>query len=276
MRDFVVIKWGGGLITDKSSLCTPNKDVIESLSKVMNDCINSGLGMILVHGAGSFGHLRAKYWQLHKGYLQDTFEPQDDCKTQLEAVDLVRKEMLELNQIIVKSLADNGITAKSLAPHEWARNTGSDFIGDITNLFSGQSDNVYVTFGDVVDCDGDEKFGILSGDDLVVRLSIELPNVRRLVFAIGGVDGILRRPPDVSGPDDLIPIWSSHTDFVGHHDTNIDVTGGIGLKATRGLEVAKTGIEVVIVNGEHPDRVHDACMGLATIGTRIVDDNPVK
>ena len=122
----------------------------------------------------------------------------------------------------------------------------------------------------MVDCDGDEKFGILSGDDLVVRLSIELPNVIRLVFAIGGVDGILRRPPNVSGPEDLIPVWTSNTDFVGYHDTNIDVTGGIGLKATRGLEVAKTGIEVIIVNGQVPKRVYDACMGLETIGTRIV------
>ena len=74
----------------------------------------------------------------------------------------------------------------------------------------------------------------------------------------------------MAGPEDLIPVWSSNTDFVGHHDTNIDVTGGIGLKATRGLEVAKTGIEVIIVNGEIPDRVYDACMGLETIGTRIV------
>lgn len=270
MRDFVVIKWGGGLITDKSSLCTPENDVIDSLSHVMKQCIDSGLGIILVHGAGSFGHLRAKHWQLHKGHLQEEFEPQDDCKSQLEAVDIVRKEMLELNQIILKSLAVNGISANSFPPHQWARNTGSDFVGDVANLFSGQSDNVYVTFGDVVDCDGDKKFGILSGDDLVVRLSIELPNVKRLVFAIGGVDGILRRPPVVAGPEDLIPVWSSNTDFVGHHDTNIDVTGGIGLKATRGLEVAKTGIEVIIVNGEIPDRVYDACMGLETIGTRIV------
>ena len=270
MRDFVVIKWGGGLITDKSSLCTPENDVINSLSNVMKRCINSGLGIILVHGAGSFGHLRAKHWQLHKGYVKEKFEPQDDCKSQLEAVDIVRKEMLELNEIIVKSLLENGISVKSLPPHQWARNTGSDFVGDVADIFSVQSDNVYVTFGDVVDCDGDKKFGILSGDDLVVRLSIELPDVKRLVFAIGGVDGILRRPPDVSGPEDLIPIWSSNTDFVGHHDTNIDVTGGIGLKASRGLEVAKTGIEVIIVNGEIPDRVYHACMGLETIGTRIV------
>ena len=270
MREFVVIKWGGGLITNKSSLCTPENEVINSLSQVMNECIDSGLGIILVHGAGSFGHLRAKHWQLHRGYLEEKFELQDDCKTQLEAVDLVRKEMLDLNQIIVNSLAENGISAKSLPPHQWARNTGSNFTGDVANLFSGQSNNVYVTFGDVVDCDGDEKFGILSGDDLVVRLSIELPNVIRLVFAIGGVDGILRRPPNVSGPEDLIPVWTSNTDFVGYHDTNIDVTGGIGLKATRGLEVAKTGIEVIIANGQVPKRVYDACMGLETIGTRIV------
>ena len=57
-----------------------------------------------------------------------------------------------------------------------------------------------VTHGDVVECDGPRQFGILSGDDLVYRLATELCDVKRLVFAMGGVEGVLREPPN--GEDD--------------------------------------------------------------------------
>ena len=54
-----------------------------------------------------------------------------------------------------------------------------------------------ITHGDVVPVDGDMKFGILSGDDLVVRLCLEIPTVKRLVLAIGGVDGLLSIHPSM-------------------------------------------------------------------------------
>ena len=52
-----------------------------------------------------------------------------------------------------------------------------------------------VTHGDVVDCDEPLMFGILSGDDLVYRLATELSGVKRLIFAMGGVEGVLLSPP---------------------------------------------------------------------------------
>ena len=43
-----------------------------------------------------------------------------------------------------------------------------------------------ISFGDVVDCDEGE-FGILSGDDLVVRICQDISHVSKLVFAIRGL-----------------------------------------------------------------------------------------
>ena len=77
-------------------------------------------------------------------------------------------------------------------------------------------------------------------------------------------------PETLSLSDDLIEIWSPDLKFEGLHDTEIDVTGGIGLKAARGAEVAKLGIEVVIVNGSYPKRVFDACLGKEVLGTKII------
>lgn len=268
MGDVVVIKFGGGLITNKSQMCTPELEIIDNLVSVVKQCIDIGLRVIIVHGAGSYGHLRAKYWRLNEGLIIDgNFTPQLDCNSQKEAVSIVRNDMLTLNKIIVESFQKHGLSTTSLPPHKWAKNTGSNFSGDIKSIFKSNS-NVMISFGDVVECDVGE-FGILSGDDLVVRICQDIPNVSKLVFAIGGVDGILRRPPEVANKDDLIERWSPNVEFSGVHYTEIDVTGGIGLKAARGAEVAAMGIDVFIVNGEYPERLFNACRGFPTIGTQI-------
>ena len=271
MGDVVVIKFGGGLITDKSQMCTPELTIIDDLVGVVRQCVDIGLRVIVVHGAGSFGRLRAKYWRLNEGIIEDgNFTLQDDCKSQKEAVNIVRNDMLTLNKIVVESFHRHGLSTKSSPPHEWARNTGSNFSGDIATTFKSDSD-VIISFGDVVDCD-DGEFGILSGDDLVVRICREIPNVTKLVFAVKGVDGILRRPPEIANASDLIEQWSPNVEYSGIHYADIDVTGGIGLKAIRGAEVAEIGVSVLIVNGEYPERLFDACRGIPTIGTQIFSE----
>ena len=51
---------------------------------------------------------------------------------------------------------------------------------------------------------------------------------------MGGVDGLLKVPPHRATPDDLIEEWSPDIEYEGLHQTDIDVTGGIGLKIRRG------------------------------------------
>ena len=107
----------------------------------------------------------------------------------------------------------------------------------------------------------------------MVRYASEIPDVERAVFAIKGVDGILKLPPSEAGPGDLIEVWSPGMEFKGEHQTEIDVTGGIGLKATRGAMIAENGIDVVLINGENYQRVLDAIEGHSVIGTKIVSGN---
>ena len=272
MRDRVVIKWGGGLITDKSSLCTPNLDVLKQLASTVAECHAAGQEVILVHGAGSYGHLRAKNWRLNEGHVADVPQPEGSiCTTQRDAVEQVRQEMLELNQHVCAALADAGISSVVHPPHQWATNTGMDFQGDLKRFTFVNDDQIHITFGDVVEVEGQQQFGILSGDDLVVRLALELPRVKRLVFAIGGVDGLLRVPPEFATEDDLIENWSPDIEFEGVHQSDIDVTGGIGLKASRGAHVAAHGIEVLMVNGGIPERVLAAMLGNAVRGTVVTN-----
>ena len=54
MRERVVIKWGGGLITQKDRMKTVRTDVLDHLADQLESCITAGLDVVLVHGAGSF------------------------------------------------------------------------------------------------------------------------------------------------------------------------------------------------------------------------------
>ncbi|MGY8729141.1 MAG: hypothetical protein ACKVKS_07975, partial [Candidatus Poseidoniales archaeon] len=61
--------------------------------------------------------------------------------------------------------------------------------------------------------------------------------------------------------------WSPEIEFEGTHQSEIDVTGGIGLKAARGSLIASHGIEVIMVNGGKSERVLGAMLGNPVRGT---------
>ncbi|MBL6742892.1 MAG: isopentenyl phosphate kinase family protein [Candidatus Poseidonia sp.] len=269
MRDRVVLKWGGGLITEKDRLKTVRTDVLDQLAEQLHSCLKEGVDVILVHGAGSYGHLKAKKYQLAEGFLSGVeFEP----LTQHEAVTDVRNDMLELNQHVMESLTRRDISAVALPPHQWARGTGPQFQGDLSFFEQAPKGIVMVTFGDVVDCDGDKEFGILSGDDIVKRLAAEIKGIKRLVFAMGGVEGVLASPPSEDNPTpELLSRLTKDDVFVGEHQSNMDVTGGIGLKVRRGFETLEAGVEVWLVSGEVGIRVQEACMGLPVVGTQLLE-----
>ncbi|WP_338174337.1 isopentenyl phosphate kinase [Candidatus Poseidonia alphae] len=269
MRERVVIKWGGGLITKKEVLKQPLLDVIGSLADQILECNREGIDVILVHGAGSFGHLKAKTYRLAEGRLNTSEAHSLGPLTQDEAIEEVRNDMMELNRHIMDALTKRDISAVSLPPHQWANETGTDFKGSLEHFIQAPKGITMVTFGDVVSCHGHREFGILSGDDIVARLAVEVPDVSRLVFAIGGVDGVLAVPPANAGPEDLIEVLTPEHVFDGEHESAIDVTGGIGLKVDRGFYVASHGIDVIMVNGGHPSRVLHACKGRDVRGTKL-------
>jgi isopentenyl phosphate kinase len=279
----IVIKFGGGLITDKyASVPTVKKNVLQQLAKALKQALDENINIkevYLVHGAGSFGHPRAKHWHLSGGKNDSVdYVPDGVCFTQEDALKQVRLEMIELSKHVTAALQSEGLSVISNAPHEWARNNGPNFYGNLAKLQPKHRYEISLTWGDAVNVDDETHFGILSGDDLVVRLATEIPNVKRLIFCVGGgIDGILRRPPDGMGGDrdhfnnSLITVWCPKTKWNSYHDTKIDVTGGIGLKAQRGALVADIcpHIAVQIINGEQPKRVLKALLGKKVLGTII-------
>ena len=262
----VIIKLGGGLITDKQQYKTALKDRIDSVSRVISEIIDMGHSVIVIHGAGSYGHIEAKKWKISEGLDSEISE------NQFSAIDTIQRDMDELNSMVMESLRGVGISCESFPPRDWVNGIGIAFVGDVSRFERNSEDIVPVSFGDVVPVIGEKKFGILSGDHLMVRLANELPDVVLCVFLLGDSSGLLTGPPD-SDSSVLIERWSKSQGLVGEHDSAIDVTGGILLKLQCASEIVESSDHVWFMDGRVPNRMLEVLSKGETIGTRIVRDN---
>ena len=125
----IVIKFGGALITKKDQECVANVEIIRNLCSIVHDITQHGIQVIVIHGAGSFGHLKAKRWRLNEGHIHGLEVVDNTCQSQTEAVEQVRSDMLALNSIVVSELEKFDLKVQSHPPHAWARNLGPNFDG---------------------------------------------------------------------------------------------------------------------------------------------------
>ena len=258
----VAIKLGGGLISDKSSMKKFNPDAVEKVVDTILSISELGVSIILVHGAGSFGHLLAKKWKIADGMKTEI------SKDQTEAVEEIRSDMKELNGLIIDKFEERGLSCIGYPPSEWATGTGAQFMGDISVFEREARGEIPVTFGDVVETDDEREFGILSGDDLMFRLSTEL-DVTHSIFLIGDAEGVMSGPPSEEGSK-LMTHLRSESEMEGTHNVDIDVTGGIRLKVDRALEISKEVDEVWIIDGRKPNRILELLTSGQTKGTKIL------
>ena len=259
----VVLKLGGGLITDKSRYRHVRTDRIDAVSGVVRKLRDSGKSVVLVHGAGSFGHLAARKWGLARGKDDGSYE------SQIRAISRVRTDMDDLNTAVIESLSRAGVDCEAMPPRDWAIGVGTGFEGDLSDFVRDPGEPIPVTFGDVVDTSDSSKFGILSGEHIMVRLGCEMPDVTACAFLLGDVDGVMDKPPG-EFDSKLLRTWNSKQTFSGTHDLDQDVTGGILLKARCASEISRRVEQVWFLNGTVPSRVLDVMSHGDAVGTRIL------
>ena len=187
--------------------------------------------------------------------------------TQEEAVADVRSDMLELNQHVMDALTKHDISAVSLAA-SLGEEHGKGVPRDL-GVFDGAPTGIVETHGDVVECDPP-----WTSESCPRRFGLPLGNrgerCQTIGVCDGGVEGVLSEPPTNENDEaKLITVLTRDHPFEGEHMTDMDVTGGIGLKVTRGFQVAEHGVSVHMVSGELDQRVKDACLGSTFRGTTL-------
>jgi isopentenyl phosphate kinase len=273
----IIIKFGGSAITDKSKICTYRPDVTKQLvgelaefydKSTVNQNFqdqnevrlqNSDFRIVLIHGAGSFGHIKAKEHKLNEGFLN---------KSQILAVSEVHRDVRELNGLLMNDLLSCKFPALALPPLAVVKNKNKliesldyERFDEILKL-----DNIPVSYGDIV-FDGSLKFSICSGDTLVQKLAMRYKPSH--VIFITSVDGLCSENPQSNENAQLIKHLTQESFNSACTDQQLDpdVTGGIFPKCKIALELVKNGIKTYIINGTKKGRFLQALSGEDVEGT---------
>ncbi len=222
-----ILKLGGSIITDKSRKATAR---MEQISRIAEE-IAGTKNLIVVHGAGSFGHIHAKEYG-----LPERFDKEGLLKTHLS--------VSSLNRMVVEALHKAG--ADSLPVHPLSNTILRD--GRISKMEIAVIEEMLarglipVLHGDVA-MDISRGAGIVSGDQLVSYMAKALG--ASLVAMGTDVDGVLfeGRVLRRIHAEDMAALDSQLFPARG-----VDVTGGMRGKIAELLELASIGIDSQIFN----------------------------
>jgi isopentenyl phosphate kinase len=258
----IIIKFGGSVITDKATECCFKKDLADRMADELRRAKQS---FILVTGAGSFGHIQAKKYNLNDGF---------NTHSQLLGFTLTHMMVQKLNSLVLASLFDHDIPAVGLPPHAFLR---------LDNHFSTEIDFTIfeqylkigftpVTFGDVV-IDKTLGFSICSGDLLLQLLATHF-TPDKVIFVMDE-DGLYTTNPKTDPDAELIKkiSFKELSNFSTTANTYADVTKGMEGKIETIRYIAKQGIDTYLINGNFDNRLYHTLLGKSTTYTHITGEN---
>ena len=231
-KEKILLKFGGSLITEKKSdVPKINAVNLEIIGKLLN---NKKYDIIIVHGAGSFGHPIAKEFNIIDGL--------NKSPEQENSITEIREQMKKLNQLLCNIMEKNGIRTKTIVPSKTMRTKGARHITKFpTEVFdkSIEEGTIPITFGDATD-DELQGINILSGDVIMV----ELARIYKPTFSIFIMDlpGVMDGDPKAKDST-VIPVVD--TKLIKNlkertfNNGNTDVTGGLIGKLECALEIAQ-------------------------------------
>lgn len=263
-RELVLLKLGGSLVTDKRQETRARTDVIErlasELAEVWPRLRQRGVGLVLGHGSGSFGHVAAKRHGLGSGAERALRD-----RPVIGAAD-TQNEAARLHRLLVDALLVAGVPAWSWAPSTALLARGGRLAsGDLRSLERALHLGLLpVVYGDVV-LDLELGATIASTeaviDFLVARLSRRGRSgrrrwsIRRLLWfgeTAGIYDSAGQTIPTID-KDNLRTVRRQIGEAAG-----TDVTGGMLLRLRTAGELARRGIESWILDGRRPGALASA------------------
>lgn len=247
-----VLKLGGSAITRKDGYMRADSAGISRLCRAVAQVWKRGAkDIMLVHGAGSFGHALVIKHGIGNGVR---------TPAQKAACALTHASCAKLSALVVDELLRNGVPAVSLPPCSLvvSKNRRIKKFGTAPVFSLLLRGYMPVLYGDMVP---DERLGfsVCSGDQIAARLG---RRARRMVLATD-VDGILA--------DGRLVKKISRKNFAqirGHIGKSgaPDVTGGMAGKIE---ELMKSGRPAYVVSAHHPERMQALLLGKKAVCTEI-------
>ena len=254
----VVVKLGGAVLTRKREVERPRPKLIARLAREVAG--TTGRRVVLLHGAGSFGHPGAKRFGLARAPL-----PTESVAERARGAAIVAAEVRRLHLLVLRALVAAGASPASVPMATHARNRAGTLVGLDPRPFVETLDRglLPVSFGDVVP---DETWGasILSADTIAIELARAL-HPERVVF-VSDVPGVLEGPPN--GRRRVVAeLTTGAVEPLRPRAGVPDVTGGIRGKADAMLAIAQLGADAGLISGLSDGAVARALRGETVYGS---------
>jgi isopentenyl phosphate kinase len=254
-----LVKLGGSAITNKKEAGSGRgvgpRFLARVAGRLLREIRDSGERVIIVTGAGPFGHVKARKHALSGGYGEDS---------QWDGFVDVSRDVRRLNLMVLDEGLRLGMRLVSVPPSVSVLMAD----GRIHYIDEGvfrrylSAGLTPVTFGDVA-LDTSRRFSICGGDALMERLAAAF-SADMAVF-VSDVDGIRVGPEGRTAHEFAAQDMARITPVRGLGGQ--DVTGGIAEKARLALSMAAAGTEVVVLNGKKKGRLLEALKGGKPDGT---------
>jgi len=277
----VLLKLGGSVVTYKGARNFPlnpneiwnkatsfiNIKAIKKISSEIKECLPDLGYLILVHGAGVFGH-----------FPVSRFLKSDANDQVLVGWPLTLYSVGLENLILQNQMLGEGIPAVSIPPRSLftvtARDADRPWVGvdasfDCTIVRRLLKHYIPVLFGDLVfDQKGDPA--VLSGDTILYLCARELRDVN-LVVAGTDVQGIFSDDPKQNPNARFMGrvTLSEEDKFTPKDSSYRDVDGGMSRKFKELMSIAKLGIPSMVINAFKEGNISKALRG-ENVGTLIV------
>ena len=264
----IILKIGGSILTNKNAVSeVDTKSLKRIASEIKSSLDNSFKELIIVHGAGSFGHPPAKKYKIGEKFDQSEY-PQKRigfCETQ----NAVKK----LNMYICEAFIEEGLPVVAIPASSFMRATNKRITDGNLDSFKRYLEKGFipVIYGDVV-LDDELEICVISGDQLIQYLAKNL-NPDMVVLGTD-VDGVYNKNPKTHDDAIFFDKFSSLDDLdTLEGTTNVDVTGGMVGKIKELLYLADLGIESKIINAEVENNIFKVLENEEVKGTIISRGN---
>ena len=257
-RSLVVVKLGGSVITRKREVERLRPKLLARLTREVALCTDHRV--VLLHGAGSFGHPGA-----HRFGLARAPADPSSAAHRARGAAIVATEVRRLHCEVLRALVRGGASPTSVPMATHARNRSGALVAFDATPFEEAlgREMMPVSFGDVVP---DEAWGssILSADTIATAL---VPRLRpeRVIF-VSDVPGVLDRPvgrPRAAFPEVTEAVVAGLLPTPG----TPDVTGGIRAKAEAMLAIARAGADAGLISGLTDGALSRAIRGETVYGS---------
>jgi isopentenyl phosphate kinase len=265
----IILKLGGSVITRKKAT-EPTLDH-KNLDRISKEISESSYDkLIIVHGAGSFGHPFAQ-----KYGIGNKITSIPELARKKRGFSIIQNSVKNLNSKVCEHLRIHGVFSVSIQPSSFVLTKNKRIYSANIDLIQKYMDLgfVPVIYGDVVlDEDQSLKMAVLSGDQIIKYLAEHLKPER--VILGSDVDGIYTKDPKKHPDAELVKLVTSQAQAESMIESmsskeTVDVTGGMGGKLRELLELADLGVKSEIINANRTNLIKKALNGDKIIGTLI-------